>query len=107
MFYINKKLEYIITKDNSSNFKNNSQYCEFKIVKNNNEIKSIIKTADQVVSLIDHDYLAVDIISDESKHYILEVNLSPAFKELERITSENIANKILINLLNKKSSPGD
>ncbi len=107
LFYINKKLEYIINKDHSSSFKHNSQYCEFKRVYNHNEIKSIIKTGDKVASLIDHDYLAIDIISDESKHYILEVNLSPAFKELEHITSDNIANKILINLLNKKSSPGD
>ena len=62
----------------------------------NDEISEMVINTVNTLGL---DYAAVDIISDEDRDYVLEVNDSPGLEGIEKATGIDLATQVLQRLI--------
>jgi ribosomal protein S6--L-glutamate ligase len=97
VFIIKNKIIAIIEKTiNKNEFRGNSKRSKAKVIK---ELpKNIIDEVIRISKLSQLDYCGIDILITGKKHYFLEVNAVPGFKQIEELSSINIAKELILAL---------
>jgi ribosomal protein S6--L-glutamate ligase len=97
VFIIKNKIIAIIEKTiNKNEFRGNSKRSKAKVIK---ELpKNIIDEVIRISKLSQLDYCGIDILITGKKYYFLEVNAVPGFKQIEELSSINIAKELILAL---------
>lgn len=80
---------------------NKDTTIKVKIKKSYNKIPwQATKSALKIAKILEVDFVGIDVLLSQGKHYFLEANLAPQFKGFTKVTGINVAKKI-VAFLNK------